>query len=629
MRSLVRVLGLVAILFAPAVADAGPPPIDPRQMSGIPRPDPQVPSGTVTVRVLRGSFDKPAIDATVTLEIESPSGATSTKTATTDGQGRVGFTGLEVGARAIAKVDLDGEALATRPIDVLAESGTRVMLVAGAGAASSDSGAKAAPHGPAAPVPGTAFALDGTPKGNLVVGTFDLEARKPFDGVEITLRIETPDGKVEERTGRTDKGGKLVFEGLAAPELPEGTKLSVSGVLEPGAEAQTSESFTMEGDVGLAVVLAKGDLPSAPPPAEASHAGGAPPVAGPRFDPALPQGRVRVHVVDGRNAAVADQTVAVVKRDMSGTNAKFPGVTDARGVVEIDVDIASDAFYFVEARYDGGPYQSGFFQVDKNGGIAVDLRVYPTTSDPRVVRSAVQFDIDGLENDNARVVQFYQVMVSGDKAFWPAEGFQIAPAEGGKSVFLPPFAEDWLTHEDKAAPFATLANPIPPGELANLSIYYIVEHDGSVEIEWTAPFELMESGVLVSASQTLDAPGARPSDKESQVPDKTSYLLGKRRLGEPVKFALGGLPVRDSLYKQIAWIGALLIGLAGAIAVLSRPTGDVRVRLRARRDELLAQLESAPEGEARQLVVAALDRVYRQLEVLERGAKGPTPRAEV
>jgi hypothetical protein len=313
---------------------------------------------------------------------------------------------------------------------------------------------------------------------------------------------------------------------------------------------------------------------------------------------------------------------------MSGTDTKFDGVTDAQGVVEVAVDVVSDAFYFVEARFDGGPYQSGFFQVDKRGGVAVDLRVYPTTSDPRVVRSAVQFEIDGLENDNARIVQFYQVMVSGDEAFWPAGGFKLQPAKDGTGLHVPPIAEDWLSHEDKAQPFATLANPLPPGELTNLTIMYLLEHDGSVEIEWVPPFELIESGVLVSAKQTLDAPGARPSDEKSKVPDKTTYLMGKRRIGEPVKLSVGGLPVRDALYKKIAWIAALLIGLAGAIAVLSRPSVDLRVRLRARRDELLAQLESVPEGETRERIVAALDRVYRQLEVLERGAKGPTPRAE-
>ncbi|MCH9681981.1 MAG: hypothetical protein K0V04_11145, partial [Deltaproteobacteria bacterium] len=41
------------------VALAGPGMPDPKQMSGIPRPDAQIEAGQVTVRVLDGSFDKP------------------------------------------------------------------------------------------------------------------------------------------------------------------------------------------------------------------------------------------------------------------------------------------------------------------------------------------------------------------------------------------------------------------------------------------------------------------------------------------------------------------------------------------------------------------------------------------
>ena len=92
MKTLVRVLGLVVLLAAPAVVEAGPA-IDPRQMSGIPRPDPAVPSGAITVRVLKGGFDRPAVDTAVTLEIVAPDGKTSEQTATTNAEGRAGFSG--------------------------------------------------------------------------------------------------------------------------------------------------------------------------------------------------------------------------------------------------------------------------------------------------------------------------------------------------------------------------------------------------------------------------------------------------------------------------------------------------------------------------------------------------------
>jgi len=624
MIRLLRTIGLATLLLLPAVVDAGPA-IDPRQMSGIPRPDPQVPSGTVTVRVLHGSFDKPAVDTEVTLEIESASGEKTTQTAKSDGQGRVGFSGLEPGGKAIAKVELDGESLASQPIELRSDTGTRVMLVAGAGAAAGARPAHGQTGGPAVPQPGTAFPLQGTPAGELVVGTFDLEQKKPIEKVEVTLVIERPDGTKEERKATTDAGGKVVFEDLGAPTLPEGTKFTVSGKLEPDAEVQVSQPFEMKGSSGLAVVLAKGELREEPAPPQAERQGPGP-VPPPTMDPSITPGTVRVLVVDGRNAPVADQAVVVVKKDMTGTDTPFPATTDAQGFAEVAVDVSADALYFVEARFDGAPYQSQFFQCDERGGVVVALRVYATTSDPSVVRSAVQFDIDGLENDLARVVQIYEVAVMGDKAFWPGKDFKIEPAEGGKGLVVPEFAEEYVSHQDKAQRWATLANPIPPGKTVHLSIFYLLEHDGTAAIEWTPPFELVEASVLVGTDQTLKASGAKPGEHPSRVPNKTVQLLGTRKRGEVVEFSIGGLPIRDPTPRRVALWTALAIGLAAAIGVLSRPRSDLRVRLKARRDALLGQLDGMPEGEARKKIVTALDRVYRQLEALDRSAaKTATP----
>ncbi len=615
MKSLLRLLGLVVLLAAPARVEAGPA-IDPRQMSGIPRPDGTLPSGAITVRVLKGGFDSPAVDTEVTLEIVGADGKTTEQKSMTNGEGRAGFSGLAVGSRATAKVELDGESLASQPIEVLADTGTRVMLVAGASASAGTP--KAPAHGqatgPAVPVPGTAFPLEGTPKGDLVVGTFDLGERKPIEGVVVTLTIETPDGKTETREGKTDRGGRFVFKELAEPTLPVGTKFHVAGTLEKGGQVQTSKTFTMEGDVGLAVVLAKGSLPAEMPQERPAAAA---PLPGPRLDGSLPDGTVRVRVVDGHDRPVAEQPVVVVKKDMANTDTPFPAVTDANGVVDVEVDVASDAFYFVEARYDGAPYQSSFFPVDKRGGVAVDLRVYPTTSDPRVVRSAVQFDIDGLENDVARVVQFYQVMVTGDKAFWPEGGFTLMPALDGHGIHVPEFSEEYLSHEDKAQPFATLANPIPPGELTNLTIMYLVDHDGTAEIDWEPPFALVETSVLVGADQTLTATGARASDQKDGPSEKTSQLLGPRRVGEVVEFTIGGLPVRNPIYRWIGAIVASVIGLVGLGAVMSRPMANSHVRLQTRRDELLATLDKTPDGPARERIITALDGVYRQLDAVK------------
>ena len=97
-RTLLLTAGLLVASMAglEGVASAAPPPgpaMDPSKMSGMPRPDPKLAPGVVTVRCLVGGFDKPAIDVEVTLEVATADGPV-TRTAKTIEQGRATFEGL-------------------------------------------------------------------------------------------------------------------------------------------------------------------------------------------------------------------------------------------------------------------------------------------------------------------------------------------------------------------------------------------------------------------------------------------------------------------------------------------------------------------------------------------------------
>jgi hypothetical protein len=616
----VGAMGLAAVHAVPALA--GPPPVDPKAMSGLPRADPALAAGTVTVRVLDGGFDAPATNADVTLDVTAADGSTTQRTAQTDAQGRATFEGLAPGGTAVAKVVRGAETLESQPIELLTQAGSRVMLVAGASKpAAAGAPRHGEPGGPEVPAPGTAFVLDGTPAGELVVGTFDLDARKPIGGVEVTLRIELPTGEVSTRKATSDERGKVAFDGLIPPATPAEAKLSVSATLGPGGPAKESSPFAMNPSVGMAVVLAKGEFqqPSAQAPA-------APQVEGPRTDPSLPQGTVRVQVLTPATGAVGEQRVRVVKKDQTGTDVAYDGITDARGLADVKVEVQSDAVYLVEVVYDGGPYSSPLFQVDKRGGIAVDMLVYPVTNDVSRIRSVVQFDIDGLENDLARVIQLQDVAVSGDEAFWPRGRLKILPAEGATSLQVLPMSQQWLAHGEKA-PFVELARPIPPGEVARLAIGYVVEHDGDVEIEFKTPFDLIETSVMVGASQTLEATGATRRDGESPIPTKTLWVMGARAPEVPLSFGIGGLPVRTPIYRRVAMYGGIAIALALGFAVVTRVRSNRRDHLVARRDSLLRTLEGlGPNDERRRAgVVAALDHVWRQLDALEQSKRPGAP----
>jgi hypothetical protein len=98
---------------------------DPKQMSGIPRPDGQMAPGTVTVRLVRGDLSNNITGHPVELHVGD-----KVQTVNTDDQGRAEFTGLTPGTTATAVAVVDGERLESQAFPVQPQGGVRLMLVA-------------------------------------------------------------------------------------------------------------------------------------------------------------------------------------------------------------------------------------------------------------------------------------------------------------------------------------------------------------------------------------------------------------------------------------------------------------------------------------------------------------------
>lgn len=98
---------------------------DPKQMSGIPRPDGQMTPGTVTVRLIRGDLSNNIVGHPVELHVGD-----KVQTVKTDDQGRAEFTGLTPGSTATAVAEVDGERLESQAFPIQAQGGIRLMLVA-------------------------------------------------------------------------------------------------------------------------------------------------------------------------------------------------------------------------------------------------------------------------------------------------------------------------------------------------------------------------------------------------------------------------------------------------------------------------------------------------------------------
>lgn len=126
MRRVVLLLFLVAVSAMPATAQvipgSGAQMPDAKAMSGVPLPTSDLPPGTVTVRVVQGSMDKPI--AGITVEI------TGGARRETGENGRAEFSGLQPGSTIKVFAIVGAERLESQEIKVPSNGGVRVALVA-------------------------------------------------------------------------------------------------------------------------------------------------------------------------------------------------------------------------------------------------------------------------------------------------------------------------------------------------------------------------------------------------------------------------------------------------------------------------------------------------------------------
>lgn len=98
---------------------------DPKQMSGIPRPVTDLPDGSISVRLIRGSLSNNIAGHPVQLVV-----AGKTRTVSTDENGRAQFDAVPAGSTVKASAEVDGERLESQEFPAPASGGVRLMLVA-------------------------------------------------------------------------------------------------------------------------------------------------------------------------------------------------------------------------------------------------------------------------------------------------------------------------------------------------------------------------------------------------------------------------------------------------------------------------------------------------------------------
>jgi hypothetical protein len=215
---------LLLVLAVSASAQQMP---DPSLIHGKALPAPELPDGTITVRVVRESIGNDVPNQQVSLTASG-----RTRTAETDAQGRAQFTNLPVGQEGRAAATVDGEALQSDPFTIPGRGGLRVILVAGIAKAAERKAAEAAQATAAPPVKGTV----------VFGGNSRVLVQFADDALQVYYVLEV----VNSARNRVDIGGPLVIDlppGTAGLSVLEGSspavtvsggRITVAGPFAPG-----------------------------------------------------------------------------------------------------------------------------------------------------------------------------------------------------------------------------------------------------------------------------------------------------------------------------------------------------------------------------------------------------------
>ena len=221
----VRVLVLCSAVGGSAFAQVAMP--DPSQMAGRAIPAPELPAGTISVRLVREALGNNIVGHEVTVT----AGGT-TRAGTTDDTGRAAIAGLPAGASATAEAVVDGERVVSLPFDVPRQGGVRVILISGLEGAAARRRQEEEAAATAPPTRGIVV-LGGDTR---FVFEFQEDALRGFYLLDIVNTART----------RVDTGGPLVIDlprgavgaGLMNGSFPgatvSGDRVTVRGPFPPG-----------------------------------------------------------------------------------------------------------------------------------------------------------------------------------------------------------------------------------------------------------------------------------------------------------------------------------------------------------------------------------------------------------
>lgn len=440
--SLVLTLGLhlgvglaaVALAAAPAVAQIA-------AALGKPLPSPDLPVGTVSVRVVAGNASSPVVGTDVTLMVNG-----APRQARTDSAGRATFPGLPVGATVVAKA-LDTEDKTEHPSEEFAipgSGGMRVLISTkpwqgGAGGAPFAGGASGMPSPRS--MSGEPRSEQSDPPGLITVRVTYNDFKDSPAGVPVALVGYAADDTVSYQVQNTDPEGRVQFPDL---DRSGGTSYWAMALLSRNGAVDRliSTHVVLASQVGVRMVLssdkrdatappiddfAKADLPIATPAGKvrvvlegigdlnakvslvdaatrkvlgAARPERSPPdpsrvQAEPQFspDPSLPAGTLDVQVVGGPGQVqepLRDVAIRVIPASSNDATGGVSSVTGADGAAHLAVQ-ASEPQKIV-LTLNGRQMESTLPDLSKSGGKLAIRAHWSDTGRPQAL-----FDVAGTQ----------------------------------------------------------------------------------------------------------------------------------------------------------------------------------------------------------------------------------------
>jgi hypothetical protein len=275
---------------------------------GKPLPSPDLPVGTVSVRIVAGSTSSPVVGTEVTLVVNN-----TPREARTNAEGRATFAGLPVGATVIAKVlDEDKAEKASEQFAIPDAGGMKVMITtkpwqAGAGGGAPFAGGAGMPN--PRQLSGEARPEQSDPAGTVTVRVVYDDFKDAPEGVPVVLVGYVADDTTTYQVMPTDKSGRVQFTDL---DRSGGTSyFAMTLVPRNGAvDRLVSQPVVLESQVGVRMILSSEKRDSKAPPIDDLG----------RADPQVPTpaGKVRVALEGIADLGATVRLVDVARKKVLG-----------------------------------------------------------------------------------------------------------------------------------------------------------------------------------------------------------------------------------------------------------------------------------------------------------------------